>query len=134
VERRATVLAELKAYPISSQTLTFLRAKWGKRMPDSLERRLTDLLSSLPKSVRKDLIRPDMAGIVTEFRNAGARTLAGQLQMLRNRLSHGSTEYKAGDLQGWARAAEVICRAQLLRLLGFPSEATLVILGRDVVG
>lgn len=62
-----------------------------------------------------------MAPIASDLSTLGAKTLAAQLEKLRNQLSHGDRTYEESELLPWVRAAEVMCRAHLMRLLGFDS-------------
>jgi hypothetical protein len=117
--RRKEILAKLRGLSLDPANYRFLRDNWGKRRPDSLDRRLAALIQALPVSVAAGLFRPDMARLAAELSHERALTLPAQLRSLRNHLSHGGRNYDEGELAPWVRTAETICRAHVLRLLEF---------------
>jgi hypothetical protein len=122
--RREDVLEELEATGLSASALRFIKRNWSKQKLDSLDRRLRALLRSLPRPVRDDLLRPEMEPIVRRLEaSEGADTLEAQVRVLRNHLSHGSQNYSGSELRPWVRALEIVCRAHLLRLIGFEDQA-----------
>jgi hypothetical protein len=123
-ERRQALLEEFERDGVPATSITYLRRNWSKKKPENLERRLVSLIRTLPPAVRKTLVRPDMAAIANELRDEeGASTLEAQLRVLRNRLSHGSRNYADHELRPWAHAVEIMCRAHLLKRLGFSQTA-----------
>ena len=121
--RRAAVLDAIRHLGLDPKSYRFLRDKWSRRRPDSLDRRLEALIKALPANVAANLIRADMAMVEAELVAAGNKSLAAQLRTLRNQLSHGGRNYKESELSPWVRTAETLSRAHLLRMLGFDDMA-----------
>ena len=127
VQKRQEVIDEISTKEVPVQSLQFIKEKWGRRRPDSLSRRLKEILAELPPDVRGQVETPEMSTIAAELTAASVTTLEGQLEKLRNNLSHGNRNYPSRDLQPWVASVELICRANLLRLQGF--DATAVVNG-----
>jgi len=120
-ERREAALDEIK-HLCQPETAKFVKKMWLKRRPDSLARRLQQLLAALPEAVSNELRRLDLTSLSVHFSERDIESLEEQLQSLRNDLSHGRT-YRAEELAPWAAAVEIVCQASLLRLLGFDDES-----------
>lgn len=120
-DRRKDVIDEAAAAGLSAESLKLLREQWSKRPLDSLDRRLTALLDELPTALREQLeANTELEPVRSELKNEGnAETLAAQIRVLRNHLSHGTRNYEDPALSPWVKTLETICRAHLLRLLGF---------------
>ncbi len=119
--RREQVVEAAARAGLPTHDLRFLKEEWSKRRADSLERRLLLLLNALPSAVRQTIesdARLDLIGSQL-IASASAPTFPAQLRVLRNQLSHGDRSYPDHELEPWVRAVELICRAQLLALLGF---------------
>lgn len=123
IEKRQEAIDEISTKDVSVQSLKFIKEKWGKRRPDSLSRRLREILAELPPDVRSQVETPEMSTIAAELAAESVTTLEGQMERLRNDLSHGNRNYPSRDLQPWVTSVELICRANLLRLLGFDATA-----------
>jgi hypothetical protein len=121
--RRAAVLEAIRHLDLDSKSYRFVREKWSRRRPDSLDRRLEALLKALPVNVAADLVRADMVKIEAELVGLDNRSLAAQLRTLRNQLSHGGRNYQESELSPWVRTVETLSRAHLLRMLGFDDVA-----------
>lgn len=93
-----------------------------ERQRVSLERRLHDLLTSLPERVHTQVIANKPAETDIDCGPPGA-TLEKQLATVRNQLSHGGRNYDERALKPLTRLTEIICRAHALRLLGFGPKA-----------
>ena len=127
--RRHQVIEAATLAGLPAPDLRFLKEGWSKRRADSLERRLLPLLNGLPPSVRQtmesdtrlDPIRSQFIADPELFPDPRAATFPAQLRVLRNQLSHGDRNYHDHELEPWVAAVELICRAQLLALLGFPA-------------
>jgi hypothetical protein len=125
-ERRNQVIEEAVAVGVSPQSWRFLRRFWSTRRPDSLDRRLAALLAALPVQLQSELdSNPELQPIRTALleEDDTARTLPVQLRLLRNHLSHGDRNYDDRELRPWVQTVETVCRAHLLRLLGFDPSA-----------
>jgi ApeA N-terminal domain 1 len=117
--KRTAALEALTSSEVDPETIRFIKQKWSKRMADSLDRRISELVSELPEPVGKTLARPEMCGLAAELATRGATTLGSQLRVLRNDLSHGGRNYDSVTLRPWVQTAETLCRGHALRLLGF---------------
>ena len=120
-QRRQAALDEIKAL-CDSKTAKFVKGTWAKRRPDSLARRLQDLLTCLPDVVSDELGGLDLSALGGDVTGPATAALEEQLQTLRNDLSHGRT-HSAEELEPWVVATEILCQASFLRLLGFDNEA-----------
>jgi hypothetical protein len=121
---RKKLLREVEQLGMGSDRLRFLRNNWSERRRISLASRLSDLVKSVPPGVRSFLKRPEMAAIAKELATEhGVTVLHEQLATLRNDLSHGRRSYADADLKPWVECLDVLCRARLLRLLGFGDPA-----------
>jgi len=105
-EQRQEILDEAGTLGFHPASLKFLKKNWGNRRLDSLDRRLADLLTWLPASVRHRVETSDMTTIATTLVDEGATTLPAQLRTLRNHLSHGTHNYADRDLQPARRVTE----------------------------
>jgi hypothetical protein len=123
--QRQEVIDEIFTKDLSVQSLKFIKEKWGKRRPDSLSRRLKEILADLPPDVGSQVETHEMGTIAAELTAESVTTLEGQLERLRNNLSHGNRNYPSRDLQPWVASVELVCRANLLRLLGFDATAVI---------
>ena len=117
--KRTAALDALTRSGVEADTIKFIRQKWSKRMIDSLDRRIGELVSALPDRVGETLAQPEIAGLAAELAARGATTLGDQLRVLRNDLSHGVRNYDNATLRPWVQTAETLCRGHALRLLGF---------------
>lgn len=122
-ERRATTLAALADVELPEGTLSFIKDSWSKRRTDSLDRRLRDLIEQLPERVRAVVSEPPSGVVLATMAADGPRPIEALLRILRNDLSHGNKNYSDRDLRPWVHAAETMCRAHALRLLGFDNDA-----------
>jgi len=119
-------VGELAEHPVRERLLTatrFIKRNLMKRQPDSLDRRIDVLIKQLPEAVCDQLHTPEMATIESDLVEDGQTTLPNQFRVLRNWLSHGVRNYPPRELRPWVRAAEILCRAHALRLLGFDDQA-----------
>lgn len=120
--KRKEALAVLAVADLPDGTLSFIKKKWVKRVPDGLDRRLGELVAELPTSVQNTLAPPANDPVLVEL-VADEPLLQGQLRRLRNNLSHGTRNYTDSGLRPWVRAVEIMCRASALRLLGLSPDA-----------
>jgi hypothetical protein len=123
VTRRNEVIEAAREVGLSSQDRRFLKDRWSKNKPYSLEGRLLPLLDAMPASVRHRIesheeLEPLRSQLVA---NDEATTTQAQLRVLRNKLSHGERNYPDHVLSPWVVMVETICQAQLLGLLGLGS-------------
>jgi hypothetical protein len=121
--RREQVVEAAAKAGLATTDLRFLKDEWSKRRSDSLERRLLPLLNELPPQVRQRIESDTRLEAIRQrlIADEGATTFQAQLRVLRNQLSHGDRNYPDYDLAPWVAAVEMLCWAQLLALLGFPS-------------
>jgi hypothetical protein len=119
--RRAAVIQEAETFGLPPESIRFLKRGWSKKRRQSLEKRLHDLIKGLPQGTRAELeTGSDLEPIRTALEGEDALTLAAQLRVLRNHLSHGNRSYADDDLRPWVGRLETLCRGHLLRLLGVP--------------
>jgi hypothetical protein len=128
---RKKLIAEIEGLGVDPSRVSFLRDNWSNRRQISLASRLSDLVKRVPAPVRERLERPEMAPIAEDLRTQHQATvLQEQLGVLRNALSHGRRNYPEADLKPWVESVDLICRAHLLRLLGFNDAAVEAALAR----
>jgi hypothetical protein len=121
---REQYIVEIERLGVDPSRVKFLKANWSNRKQISLASRLSDLVKRLPAPVRGRLQQPEMASIASELQTEHQATvLHEQLGVLRNDLSHGRRSYPDADLRPWVECVDLICRAHLLRLLGFNDAA-----------
>jgi hypothetical protein len=121
---REKLLADLQRTGIDAGHIKFLRDNWSSRRLTSLAERLSDLINRLPPGAQRQLEQPEMAAVAKELEaDYHATALHEQFARLRNDLSHGQRNYDDHDLDAWVKALELICRAHLMRLLGFKAAA-----------
>jgi hypothetical protein len=123
LRRRSDVLHDLAALNPPSETLRFLRDQWSKRRPDSLDRRLRDLVAKMPEGVRETECTAPRGVVYDAIAGDGAQPIEVLLRTLRNDLSHGNRTYEDRDLRPWVHVVETMCRSHALRLLGFDDDA-----------
>lgn len=117
VQRRTEVI-QAASSALTEPDLAYLKDNWSKRPIDNLERRLLELIASLPPIAERvmDALRQTTVGT----RLPADNTAAALVQAVRNDLAHGNRNYDSVELEPWTAALERLARAHMLRLLGCP--------------
>ncbi len=121
---RKRVLTELDEVGLNTDSLRFIKKNWSKRRPDSLARRLRDLIAWLPQVAADEVQALASTSIANYLEECAGQELDVEtlLQGLRNELSHGNSHWDEGTVAPWSDALELACRLHVLRLLGFDNQ------------
>lgn len=118
--RRAELLAKMKEV-LEPKDMKFLKSGWSKRRPESLTRRLEELIGQLEPKVQERLSDLATSELGETLKGDGADSPTDMLRVIRNELSHGTSAFEERALRPWVELLEEIARKHLARLLGIPS-------------
>ena len=92
---RKRVLTELDEVGLNTDSLRFIKKNWSKRRPDSLARRLRDLIAWLPQVAADEVQALASTSIANYLEECAGQELDVEtlLQGLRNELSHGNSHW-----------------------------------------
>lgn len=109
---------------LTTLDLAFVDKNLRKEAHQGLDSALADLLKRLPDEVSDELAKSELIkAIRTEHTGSGTLPLQTALTRARNRLSHGSGSFEAGQLSAVADILERAVRSESIRLLGAPLSA-----------
>lgn len=94
----------------------------------TLESRLIAIFGALPSGVRENL---NGSALIRQFRELQEKPymrMEAALARIRNKLSHGATNFESSDLDDVVEILYRVVRAELLRVLGAPESCRMRLL------
>ena len=104
---------------LPAPTAKFLKEHWSRRRPDSLDRRLTDLVHQLTPHGEPFMTKLRQQTALADLYPADS--VYGLIRKVRNDLAHGSRHHDTDRLAPLNDALDRLCRAHMLRLLECPA-------------
>jgi hypothetical protein len=119
--KRASFLQHMKESGImTKEGKEFLAENLLRNPMYGLEQKLIDTFETLPVDIRDELNGTALIKHARDLENKPSMRIEAVLAFVRNKLSHGTTNFDPGELDTVAKVLDRAVRSELLRVLGAP--------------
>ena len=126
-KKKKEFLAHMKEV-ITNGDYKFLKESMMSSQFVTLENRLITIFDTLPPGVREKLDRNALIRQFRELQEEPNMKMEAALARIRNKLSHGATNFEPSDLDDVVEILYRVVRAELLRVLGAPESCRMRLL------
>lgn len=126
-EKRESFIERVQG-TLSQEDIRYLRSNLLKSPPNRLETKLIAIFDRLAHDLRSDLRKCELVRYVRKSRGGNIR-VETVLAEVRNKLSHGASEFSPDNLEDVVTILDRVVRAEILRIVGAPKVTLLRVLG-----